>query len=79
MTSHGFLGIASTNLREAGKGKFSRDVTEPQMAHAITNKTEAAYNHAEYMEERTAMTQWWADYLDGLKNGAQAIPLRQPT
>lgn len=69
MTSHVFRGIASTKLREVGKGKFSHDVIESQMVHAITNKTEAVYNHAEYMEERTATMQWWADYLDGLKNG----------
>lgn len=77
MTSHGFRGIASTKLREAGKGKFSRDVIESQMAHTITNKTEAAYNHAEYMEERTVMMQWWADYLDSLKIGADVIPFKR--
>jgi hypothetical protein len=31
----------------------------------------AAYNHAEYLPER----QEWADFLEGLTYGAQAIPL----
>lgn len=44
----------------------------------MKNQVEAAYNHAEYLEERAAMMQWWADYLDGLKNGADVIPLKKP-
>ena len=28
----------------------------------------AAYNHAQYLPERRKMMQWWADYLDDLKN-----------
>ena len=27
-------------------------------------KVAAAYNHAKYLKQRTAMMQWWADYLD---------------
>ncbi len=68
MTAHGFRGIASTKIREAGKGVFSRDVIEAQLAHTVRDKTEAAYNHAEYMEERAKMMQWWSDYLDGLQS-----------
>ncbi|GHS90410.1 hypothetical protein AGMMS49957_16360 [Synergistales bacterium] len=30
------------------------------------NKTRAAYNHAERLDERRAMCQAWADWLDGL-------------
>jgi integrase len=78
MTSHGFRGIASTKLREAGKGKFSRDVIEAQLAHTITNKTEQAYNHAEYVQERITMMQWWADYLDGLREGTVIVPFKKP-
>ena len=32
----------------------------------------AAYNYAEHLPERRRMMQAWADYLDGLKNGADA-------
>jgi hypothetical protein len=35
----------------------------------------AAYNFAEHLPERRKMMQAWADYLDGLKAGAEAIQL----
>jgi integrase len=35
-----------------------------------------AYNYAEHLPERRRMMQAWADYLDGLKNGAEVIPFR---
>ena len=35
----------------------------------------AAYNFAEHLPERRKMMQAWADYLDGLKTGADVIPL----
>jgi hypothetical protein len=35
----------------------------------------AAYNFAEHLPERRKMMQAWADYLDGLKAGAEVIPL----
>ena len=65
MVSHGFRGMASTILNE---NKFRADVIEKQLAHQERNKVRGAYNHAEYLEERTDMMQWYADYLDKLKN-----------
>lgn len=76
MTAHGFRGIASTRIREVGKGKFREEVIETQLAHTVKGKTQAAYDHAEYLEERTILMQWWSDYLDSLKSGAQVIPLK---
>lgn len=61
-TVHGFRGTASTILNEHG---FNSDHIERQLAHAPRNKVRAAYNHAQYLRERTRMMQWWADYLDG--------------
>lgn len=63
MTGHGFRGIAATQLRERGEPP---EIVERQMAHSISNKTERAYNAAEYLAQRTAMMQRWADYLDSL-------------
>lgn len=65
MTAHGFRGMASTLLYENG---FKSDVIEIQLAHAERNKVKAAYNHAEYLSERTDMMNWWADYLDELRS-----------
>ena len=64
ITAHGFRGMASTLLHENG---FKSDVIEAQLAHAERNKVKAAYNHAEYLTERTDMMNWWANYLDTLK------------
>lgn len=64
MVSHGFRGMASTILNESGK--FRADVIEKQLAHQEGNQVRGAYNHAEYLEERTEMMQWYASYLDNL-------------
>lgn len=75
MTGHGFRSMAASRLNEMG---WNADAIERQLAHAETNKVRAAYTHAaQYLEERTRMMQAWADYLDGLKNGAQIVPLRR--
>ena len=64
MTAHGFRAMASTLLHENG---FKSDVIEAQLAHAERNKVKAAYNHVEYLAERTDMMDWWANYLDSLR------------
>ena len=66
-TIHGFRGMASTMLNECGK--YRHDVIEAQLAHGERNKVRGAYNHAQYLPERTAMMQEWADWLDRLRNG----------
>ena len=71
-TAHGFRSTASTRLNELG---FPPDVIELQLAHAERNKVRAAYNRAERLDERRKMMQAWADYLDGLKDGAKIIAI----
>ena len=73
MTGHGFRSIASTLLNEQG---WHRDAIERQLAHGERDAVRAAYNYAEHLPERRDMMQAWADYLDGLKNGAEVVPLR---
>lgn len=69
MVSHGFRHTASTILHEhISEHGFHSDVIERQMAHAERNGVKAAYNHAEYIKERTVLMQWWADFLDGIKS-----------
>ena len=74
MTGHGFRSTASTLLHEQG---WTHAVIERQLAHGERNQVSAAYNHAEHLSERKRMMQWWADYLDKLKIGAEIIPLHQ--
>jgi len=72
-TPHGFRATASSFLNEQG---FHRDAIERQLAHMERNKVRSAYtHHAEYLDERKRMMQWWADYLDGLKSGSNVVPV----
>ncbi len=73
-TGHGFRATASTILNEQG---WKADVIERQLAHAERNKVRAAYHRSEYLQERKAMMQSWADYLDKLKAGADVIPMKR--
>ncbi|KGK58897.1 MULTISPECIES: integrase arm-type DNA-binding domain-containing protein [Xanthomonas] len=69
-SAHGFRATASTFLNEMG---FRADVIERQLAHAERNKVRASYNQAEYLQERVAMMQAWASFLDSLRTqGTQA-------
>lgn len=60
MTAHGFRSMASTTLNEHG---FRPDLIERQLAHIERNAVRAAYNHAEWMDERREMMEWWANWL----------------
>jgi len=73
MTGHGFRGIASTILHEQG---YNHAHIELQLAHSERDKVSSSYNYAEYLEPRAHMLQAWADYLDGLKAGAEVINLK---
>ena len=73
MTAHGFRSMASTRLNEMG---WNRDAIERQLAHVEGNAVRAAYNYAEHLDERRHMLQAWADYLDGLRGGADVVPIR---
>ena len=74
-SAHGFRATASTILNEIG---FRSDVIERQLAHAERNKTRASYNQAEYLEERRAMMQQWADVTDAITMGqSKVIPINR--
>lgn len=73
-TAHGFRTVASTILNEAG---FRMDVIERQLAHGDRNKVRAAYNRSQYLADRTEMMQWYSDYLDGIKNNSNVVPMNK--
>lgn len=60
-SGHGFRATASTILNEMG---YRKEVVEMQLAHKERNKTRASYNQADYLPERMAMMQAWADLMD---------------
>ncbi len=49
---------------------FAREVVEMALAHAIADKTEAAYRRGDLFAKRRSLMQAWADYLLGARPGA---------
>lgn len=72
MTAHGFRAMASSLLHE--QLGWDSDVIERQLAHGDPDKVRAAYNRAQYWDQRVRMMADWADYLDALRadTGLQA-------
>jgi integrase len=73
MCGHGFRALARTILDEVLEVRV--DYIEHQLAHAVKDTNGRAYNRTAHLEARRDMMQMWADYLDGLKRGAQVLPL----
>ncbi|WP_234180362.1 tyrosine-type recombinase/integrase [Sphingopyxis sp. NFH-91] len=71
MTAHGFRAMASTLLNESGA--FSPDAIERALAHGDRDKVRAAYHRGAHWKERVEMAQWWSDYLDQLRKGADIV------
>ncbi len=66
LVSHGLRALASTTLNEQG---FAPDVIEAALAHVDNNDVRAAYNRAEYIEQRRVMMQWWSDHIESATKG----------
>ena len=72
--AHGFRAMAKTMLLERIHG-IDPEIVEAQLAHGKSGPLGSAYDRAEYMDQRRAMMQTWADYLDKLRIGAEVIPI----
>ncbi|KFN39993.1 integrase [Smithella sp. F21] len=77
MSGHGFRAMARTILDEVLQVR--PDFIEHQLAHAVKDPLGRAYNRTQHLEERRRMMQTWADYLDGLRQGAKVIPFKKVT
>jgi len=75
ITAHGFRAMARTILHE--RLNIDPHIIEHQLAHKVPDTLGAAYNRTKFIEQRTAMMQSWADYLDELKAGAKVMPFKQ--
>ncbi len=64
MTGHGFRPLAMTTIKE--KLGYRHEVIDRQLAHAKANKIEAAYDRAEFLDDRKEMMQQYADYIDSI-------------
>ena len=66
-TSHGYRATASTVLNASDM--FSSDAIERSLAHQDKDAVRRAYARGDAIIERKKMAQWWADYLDRLRDG----------
>lgn len=62
-TGHGFRHTMSTILHEQG---YNTAWIETQLAHVDKNSIRGTYNHAQYLDGRREMLQWYADFVDKL-------------
>lgn len=74
-SGHGFRATARTILDEVLG--FRVDIIEHQLAHAVKDVHGRAYNRTSFLTDRRKMMQHWADYLDGLKDGAKVLPMNR--
>jgi integrase len=61
LVAHGMRSLASTALNEQG---FDPQIIEKALAHEDRNSVRAAYNRAEYIEERRTMMNWWSKLIN---------------
>ena len=74
MTPHGFRAMARTIMVE--RMNVHPDVIEAQLAHEKSGPLGAAYDRAEFMEQRRHMMTAWADYLEELRLRPAAVAKR---
>ena len=65
VTGHGFRATARTILDE--HLNYDRAIIETQLAHSVADSLGRAYNRTEFLTQRRAMLQVWADYLTKLQ------------
>jgi integrase len=70
VTTHGFR--SSFRDWAGDRTAFARDVVEAALAHAIENKTEAAYRRSDALEKRRKLMAAWATYCNSLQRDASS-------
>ena len=76
-TPHGFRAMARTLLDESLRERV--ELIEMQLAHSVRDVHGKSYNRTQFIEDRTAMMQRWADFLDALRDSAgesNVVPMR---
>lgn len=77
VTIHGMRSLITDVLNENG---FNSDAIERQLDHVERDKVRRAYLRSDFLEERTRMMQWFADWCDDKafgKKGNNVKPLKR--
>ena len=74
ITAHGFRSTFRDWAAECTN--HSRDVAEMALAHAVSDKVEAAYRRGDLFEKRCRLMSEWASFCDTVKPAATVVRLR---
>lgn len=72
-TPHGIRATASTILNE--RSGFPSAMIDAQLSHEKSDKVEASYNRAEWLDQRRRLMQYWADTLDNMRTKGKILPM----
>lgn len=75
-TAHGFRSSFRDWASEQG---YARDLAEKALAHAIANRTEAAYHRTDLLEQRRPMMDAWAAHVCGDDAASNIVRMRGRT
>lgn len=75
LTVHGFRSTFRDWAAESTA--YPRDVCEMALAHAIEDKSEAAYRRGDLLDKRTRLMNDWAAFCDTVRSGADVVPINR--
>jgi integrase len=75
LTVHGFRSTFRDWAAEATA--YPRDVCEMALAHAIEDKSEAAYRRGDLLEKRTRLMSEWATFCDTILSDGKVVPINR--
>lgn len=73
MTGHGFRSLAMGVIKE--RLGYRHEVVDRQLSHASGDTYGEAYDRAMFLDERKAMMQAYADYIDLVQKGGNVVPM----
>ena len=75
ITVHGFRSTFRTWAAE--RTNFPREVAEAALAHALKDKTEAAYQRGDLFEKRRRLMDAWGEFCAKPSKTGAVVPLRE--
>ena len=71
MTGHGFRALVMNTIKESLG--YRHEVVDRQLVHAHCNSVDAAYDRAQFLNERRKMMQEWSDFIDALASESKVV------
>lgn len=72
-TGHGFRSLAMGVIK--ARLGYRHEVVNRQLSHGSDDEYGEAYDREQFIDERRAMMQAYADYIDAVQSGANVIPV----